>query len=56
VNKNHSNLEDELFEWVCHVQVISTPVGGPTFREKANGTVLKMGIKFQHSKGQTSLI
>jgi hypothetical protein len=47
----HSNLEDEVFKWFCHVSTNNIPVEGPTVKEKANKIALKMGIEFQRSNG-----
>jgi hypothetical protein len=40
----HGNMEDELFEWFCHVRENRLAVDGQTVKGKADEIVLKMGV------------
>jgi hypothetical protein len=40
LSAKHSNLEDELFEWLCHACASNIPVEDPMFKEKANKIAL----------------
>jgi hypothetical protein len=47
----HSNLEDELFEWFCYASANNIPVECLVVKGKANEISLKIGIEFQCLNG-----